>query len=76
MADDVISSAAVYYVGMDAHVKFGDSIFNGDRIIRLVAGWSHFTHLHAVFNCSLQPTGSSKPRHIWQMYVYVTDYPS
>ena len=31
----------------------------GGRIIRRVTGWSHFTHYRSVFNCSLQPTGSS-----------------
>ena len=35
---------AVFYVGVDAHVKFRDFTFNGIRIIRLGAGWSRFTH--------------------------------
>ena len=55
-ADAIISGVAV---GMDVHVKFGDSVLIRGRIIRLVAGSSRFTHLHAVFNRSLQPAGSS-----------------
>ena len=58
---------------MDVGVKFGDSTLNIGLIIRLVAGWSRFTDLYALFSCSLQPTGSSWTRHIQP--VYVTDGP-
>ena len=71
VAYDVISSVPVGSVGMDVLVKFGESMLNRGLIIRLVADWCRFTHLHAVFNCSLHPTGSSWLRHI--RHVYVTD---
>ena len=64
VADVVISSVAVEQVGLDVHAKVGHYTLNMGLIIRLVAGWSRFTHLHAVFNSSLQPTGSSWPRYI------------
>ena len=73
IADDFIYTVAVAVdlVGMDVRVKFVDSALDKGLIIKLVTGWSRFTHLHAVLNCSLQPTGSSWPRHI--RHVYVTD---
>ena len=49
-------------------MKFGDSRLNRGRIILLVAGRSRSTHFCAVFNCTLQPTGSSLPCHIRQVY--------
>ena len=73
VADDVISSIPVEPVGMDVLVEFGDSTLNLGLIILLVAGWSCFMHLDAVFSCSLLQTGSSWPCHIWR--VYVTDCP-
>ena len=45
-ADDVISGVTVYWVGVNARVKLCDSTFWG-RTVRLIAGWSHFTHSHA-----------------------------
>ena len=50
VADDVIFDVAVDQVGMDVHVKFGDSTLNHSQIIRLVAGHTRFTHFCAVFN--------------------------
>ena len=35
-----------------------DTFSNKGGIIRLVAGWFCFTHLHAVFSYGLQPNGS------------------
>ena len=55
VADDIISSLPIYSVGIGVLVKFDDSSLNRGIIIRLVAGRSRFTHLHAVFNCSLRP---------------------
>ena len=37
---------------MDVPAKFGDSVLNSSRIIRLVAGRTRFTHFCAVFNCN------------------------
>ena len=37
----------------------GDLASSHGRIMHLYSGWTHFTHLHTVFNCSLQPTGST-----------------
>ena len=44
VADDATSSLAADQVGMDACVKFGDFMSNTGRIIRLLAGCTHFTH--------------------------------
>ena len=54
-ASDFISGVAVTYANVDVRLKFADSWLNKGRIIRLVADWFRFTHLHAVFSCSLQP---------------------
>ena len=59
VADKVIPGGAIDYADMDARVKFGDSMINNDQIIRLVVGQTRFTQFCAVFNCILQPTGSS-----------------
>ena len=37
---------------------------NRDKILSLCAGCTHFTHFYAVLNCILQPTRSSRWRHI------------
>ena len=57
VADDVI--VAVDQVGVDVHVKFADSTLDRGQVSRLVAGWSRFTHSHAVFCYSLQRTRDS-----------------
>ena len=44
----------------------GDLASNCDRIMRFYAGWTRFTHLHAVFSCSLHPKWSRLWRHILQ----------
>ena len=60
VADDVISGVATYKVGVDDHVKFGDTTFNGGRIIRLVDGWSRLTRLHAVIAFCSRPEVASR----------------
>ena len=71
-AGDAISGLYVDYVGMDVCVTLGESWLNTGRIIRLFGrptGRTRFTHhLCPVFNCILQPTGSSSRRHIRQIY--------
>ena len=59
VADHITSDVAVRLGRHDVCVKFGDSVLNSDRIIQLFASSARFTHFCAVFNCILQPTGSS-----------------
>ena len=48
VVDDVISAVAVDWVGVDVPVKFGDSMLNSDRIMRLFVGRTSFSDFCAV----------------------------
>ena len=58
VAGDVISGAALVYVGVDVHANFGDSRLKSGRIIRLFDRSDPFTRFCAVFNtfCSRPET--------------------
>ena len=60
---------------MDTHVKFGDSAFKGggELFVSLPVGPGLSTYVQYSI-AVLQPTGSSCPRHIQQLYV--ADSPS
>ena len=61
MIMSTISDVAADKIGMDIIVKFGDSILNSGRIIRLIGrpAGHVLQHFCVVFNCILQLTGSS-----------------
>ena len=59
VADDVITGVAVEQVDMDVRGKFEVYTLNNGKLFRLLAQPNPFSHICAVFNCVLQPTGRS-----------------
>ena len=55
VSDNVISGAAVGWVGVDVRVKFDDSTLNSAELFDSLAGRTRFAHFCAVFNCIVQP---------------------
>ena len=54
---DVMSGAAIDYVGANVPDEFGDSRLNSARIFRLFVRWTRFTHFCVVINWIVMPTG-------------------